>query len=217
MKTVRLVATTALLFCALSIPAAAQVGITAHAGTLGIGGELSIGVLPVVALRAGGNIQPWDPKLDFDDIEYTIDLASPSWFGVVDLYLAGPLRLSGGAVMFSNDTQVTGKLTQNVDIGDASYTPQQVGTLSGVFEAKKLAPYAGIGFGKAPRTSGLGFAMDLGVAWHGDPGVRLSADGPIASDPTFQANLAREEANIEDDAKSFRFYPVVSVGFVVAF
>lgn len=201
----------------LAAPLAAQVGLAAHVGTFGIGADISIGVLRGIAIRAGGNVQPWDPTLEFDDIEYTIDLASPTGFGVVDLYIAGPLRLTGGAVYFSNDTEVEGKLTQNVEIGGGSYTPQQVGTLTGVFEAAKLAPYGGIGFGKAPRTRGLGFVMDLGVAFHGRPSVHLSADGPFASDPVFQTNLAEEEENITDDAKSFRFYPVASIGFVIAF
>jgi hypothetical protein len=217
MKSSRLLALVALLSTLVAAPASAQVGISPHVGTLGLGADVSIGLLPILGIRAGGNIQPWKPKLDFDELEYTIDLASPTWFGVVDLYFAGPLRLSGGAVAFTNDTKIDARVTQAVDIGDATYTPEQIGSIAGVFEANRVAPYAGLGFGKAPRSKGVGFSMDLGVAFHGEPTVRLTASGPFADDPVFQSNLTREEANVQDDAKSFRVYPVVAVGFVIAF
>jgi hypothetical protein len=217
MKSARLLALVAVLSAVPASRAAAQIAISPHVGTLGLGADLSVGLLPALGIRAGGNLQPWKPKLDFDDLEYTIDLASPTWFGVLDLYIAGPLRLSGGAVAFTNDTKIDARVTQSVDIGNTTYTPQQIGTIQGVFEANRVAPYGGIGFGKAPRSTGVGFSMDLGVAFHGEPDVHLSASGPLASDPTFQSNLTREEANVGDDAKSFRVYPVVTVGFVVAF
>lgn len=217
MKSARVLALIAIVSAVAASRAAAQIAISPHVGTLGIGADLSVGLLPALGVRAGGNFQPWKPKLEFDDLEYTIDLASPSWFGVLDLYVAGPLRLSGGAVAFTNDTKIDARVTQSVDIGNSTYTPEQISSIQGVFDANHVAPYAGIGFGKTPRSSGVGFSMDLGVAFHGAPGVDLTASGQLASNPAFQAELAREEAKVQDDAKSFRVYPVVAVGFVVAF
>ena len=92
-----------------------------------------------------------------------------------------------------------------------------VGTLSGVFETRDNSPYAGISFARLGGRSGVGFAFDLGVAFHGVPGVRLSAAGPIASRPEFQANLALEERNLEADARPFRFFPVLSMGVAIGF
>ena len=63
----------------------------------------------------------------------------------------------------------------------------------------------------------VGFAVDLGVAFQGEPDVQLSASGPIASLPQFQADLAQEEQNIQEDAKPFRFYPVLSLALVFGF
>jgi len=217
MKSSKVLAVVAALSALAASPVAAQIGFSPHVGTLGLGADISVGLLPVLGIRAGGNLQPWKPILEFDDVEYTIDLASPTWFGVLDLYIAGPLRLSGGAVGFTNDTKIDARVTQSVDIGNTTYTPEEIGTIGGVFEANRVAPYAGIGFGKTPRSSGVGFSMDLGVAFHGEPTVRLTASGPLASSPEFQSNLTREEANVQDDAKSFRVYPVVALGFVVAF
>lgn len=204
-----------------SIIAAAPVtaqnfAVAGRLGTLGAGVEGSFALTNQLAVRAGANVQPWEPTREWSDVDFTLDLASPSFLAVLDLHPGGgAFRLSGGAVLFSADTELRARLTAPVEIGDDTYSPQQIGTMTGVFATKDLAPYLGIGFGKAPGASGAGFAFDLGVAFQGAPDVRLSATGPLASDPVFRANLAKEEANIEDDAKVFRFYPVLAIGIVI--
>jgi hypothetical protein len=47
--------------------------------------------------------------------------------------------------------------------------------------------------------------------------VALSASGTLASDPAFQANLAKERDEIEDDLEPFEFYPVLSLGIFFRF
>jgi hypothetical protein len=200
-------------------PAAGQgIAVAGRAGTLGVGGEVSVGLSRHLGVRAGVFAQPWEPSHTFDDISWTLDLASPSWVGLVDLYpMGGGFRLSGGFVRFTADHEVRARLNAPVEIGNQTYSPDLIGTLSGVFETKDTSPYAGIGFGRLGGRSGLGFTFDLGVAFHGEPGVRLNATGPIASQPEFQANLAIEERNLEDDARPFRFYPVLSFGLAIGF
>lgn len=202
-----------------SVPAEGQrIAVAGRAGTLGVGGELSFALTRQFGVRGGLFLQPWEPSHTFDDIEYTLDLASPAWLAVVDLYpLGGGFRLSGGFVRFGGDHEVRAELSGTVEVGSQTYSPDQIGSLSGVFETRDLSPYAGIGFGRLGGRTGLGFALDLGVAFHGEPGVRLAATGPIASQPEFMANLAAEERNLEDDAGPFRFYPVLSIGFVFGF
>jgi hypothetical protein len=203
---------------AASSPGTAQgIAVSGGVGTLGVGGGVAIGIGQRIGLRASGNIQPWELTQEYDDVEFTLNLSSPSFSALLDLYVAGPLRLSGGAVFFGGDTEVRGRLTGPVAIGNQTYTADQVGTLSGVFDTSETAPYAGIGLGKVGGRKGMSFMLDLGVAFQGAPAVNLSATGPIASQPAFQANLAQEETNIEEDARPFRFYPVLSLGLVLGF
>jgi hypothetical protein len=201
-----------------SAPGTAQgIAVSGSVGTLGVGGGIAIGLGQRIGIRAMGNIQPWELTQEYDDVEFTLNLSSPSFSALLDLYVAGPLRLSGGAVFFGGDTEVRGRLTGPVEIGNQTYTPDEVGTLAGLFDTSETAPYAGIGLGRVGGRKGMGFMLDLGVAFQGAPAVRLSATGPIASQPAFQANLAQEETNIEEDAKPFRFYPVLSLGLVLGF
>jgi hypothetical protein len=197
-----------------STAAAQGMSASGHVGTLGIGADVSIGILPRVALRAGANVQPWKPKREIDDIDFELTLPSPSFLGAVDIRLLGPLRISGGLVSFGSDIEVTGQLTEDVEIGDATYSPEQIGALSGLFETRSLAPWVGIGLAKSVGP-GVGFLLDLGVAFTGEPDVSLSASGPIANDPTFQANLRQEEQNLQDDAKLVKLYPIVSIGMSI--
>jgi hypothetical protein len=196
----------------------AQVGVSGHIGTLGVGADLGIGVSRMIGLRAGVNVQPWEPKQTFEDVEFTLDLASPSYMAVIDLHPAGgSFRVTGGAVYFSREHEIRGTPTESIDIGGQSYSPTEIGTLAGTFDTKGVAPYAGIGFGRIAGRRGVGFTLDLGVAFQGEPAVSLTASGPIASQPVFQANLAEEEQNIAEDAKAFRFYPVLTIGLAIGF
>lgn len=203
----------------VAAPAAGQgVAVAGRAGTLGVGGEVSLGLSRHLGVRGGVYAQPWEPSHTFDDVSWTLDFASPTWVGLVDFHpLGGGFRLTGGIVRFHDDHEVRARLNGPIEIGNQSYSPEMVGTLSGVFETRNNSPYAGLGFGRLGGRSGFGFVFDLGVAFHGEPGVRLNATGPIASQPEFQTNLAIEERNLEDDARPFRFYPVLSLGFAIGF
>jgi hypothetical protein len=62
-----------------------------------------------------------------------------------------------------------------------------------------------------------GFYCDFGVAFTESPDVSLAANGTLAANPAFQANLAQERQKIEDDLEPFEFYPVLSLGIFYRF
>lgn len=198
---------------------AQSVGIAAHVSTLGLGGDVGLH-FGRVGLRVGGNFFPFDIDASYSNIDYTINLPSPQWTAMLDLYLVGGLRATGGLLFSSPDIDVLGKLATAVNIGGTMYTPAQVGTLKGSIINDDVSPYVGIGFG-GPGSSRFGFFLDLGVAFQGTPAVALSADGPIANDPllgpVFLADLNAEAADFENDISFFKVYPVVSIGFTIGF
>jgi hypothetical protein len=164
------------------------------------------------------NFQPLQPSHRFEDIDFTLDLSSPTFTALADLHpLGGGFRITGGAVYFRSSHTVRGEPLAAVDIGGQSYSPQDIGVLSGVFVTREIAPYAGIGFGRVGGRRGLGFVVDMGVAFQGEPDVELVASGPISALPEFRSNLAREALDIANDARAFRFYPVLSLGLAFGF
>ena len=200
------------------LPAHAQgAGIAFHVGTLGVGADIAASFGSHIGLRSGFNFFPTDIDATVSDVDYQIDFASPTFTVMLDLYLLGPLRVSGGAVYTTDDIVLAGELTGPVDINGNVYSPAEIGTLTGTILTNELSPYAGIGLGN-PGRSRFGLFLDLGVAFHGTPGFTLTAVGGSANTLLlFQSDLAAEEQSIQDDLSKITVYPVATIGFYIGF
>jgi hypothetical protein len=184
----------------------------ARAGTLGLGAEVGVTVLPGVNVR--GIVNGFDYSFDeeLDGIAYDGDLELGSFGLTLDVqpWPTAPVYASLG--VFSNDNKIsaTGTPTGPTQIGNTTYTPAQIGTLRSDFTFEDTAPYAGLGlrFGFLKAE----FNIEAGAYFQGSPQTTLTATGLLATDPTFQTDLAREQANVADDLENFEVYPVVNAG-----
>jgi hypothetical protein len=198
-------------------PVAAQgVGFGARVGTLGLGGELAIGLTESLTVRGGIGLSPLEPGVTFNDID--VNLKLPTVFNVgLDLYLNSAVRIGGGILFRSGHPELTGTFDASQDIGGVTFTPLQIGTLTGVIESSGSAPYVLIGFGRH-TAEGVGLFLDVGVAFMGEPAVRLGArDGTLSSDvdPLMSA-LQQEAADFEADVPGYlKFWPILSLGIRV--
>ena len=108
------------------------------------------------------------------------------------------------------------------DIGGETYSGAEVGTLySDVGLGESNPVYIGLGWSKALGTSGFGVGFDLGVVLQGSPTVRLSATGPITTNPAtaeeFERDLRAEEEDLQSELSDFETYPVISLGLTYQF
>ncbi len=196
----------------VSSPSYAQdLGAALHVGSLGVGADIAVVFDDRVALRTGGNFFPFDIRFTSSDIDYDVSVPSPQFLVLLDVYAAGEFRLSGGVRIASGGFDITGRLSEPVEIGGQVYTPSEVGNLTGTVATRETSPYIGIGFGNPVRRR-VGFFFDLGVALHGTPEVSAMADGPVALLPGFQDDLDQEVRNLQDDLDPFVVYPTLSVG-----
>ncbi len=199
--------------------AAQEVGVAAHAGSLGLGADVAVAVGSRANLRASAHVVPLNFDVDVSDVAMTIDPPSPAFRALLDVFpFGGGFRLSGGLLYSPSDVELVGNFTGAVDIGDDTYTAADVGRLTGTITTNEVAPYLGIGLGDVAR-GGFGFFLDLGVAFQGKPSVTLDSDGPVASLPEFQADLRAEEQAAEEDSLMdlLKYYPVLSLGFSLGF
>lgn len=198
----------------------AQFGIAARASTLGIGAEVSYRVNGIVGVRVGGNYLQFSRDATIENIDYHLTPHFESGTAIVDLYpTGGALHLSAGFLINHNEGRMLARLNQNIEIGGTTYTPDQVGSLTGTVDFKKTAPYLGIGL--AGRGN-LAFLIDLGVGFTGTPRVSLVGQTPLtgAAKAQFDANVAQELAQVqaEIDGKSIlKYHPVLSVGLKIGF
>lgn len=207
------------ILLAASAAEAGGVALSGRASTLGLGLELTAGLTDRLNVRLGGNTFSYGRTFTEDDDEFDLDLKLRSFTALLDVHpFAGGFRLSGGFVANDNEASLTGQATGTYDVGDSTYSASDVGALTGIVDTKKGAAYAGIGFGNAVREGRkFGVVFDMGVVFQGSPNVTLRANGPISGNPGFQADLRQEELNIEDDARQFRYYPVLSFGISYKF
>lgn len=189
------------------------------AGTLGAGVEGTFGISPRVNLRLGANSYTYSYEETASGIEYDADLDLKSGALLLDWHpFKGVFRLSAGYMYNKNALQLRATPTEDQEIGGTTFTPQQIGTLTGDMTFKKGAPYVGFGWGNAARGWGLGFSLEIGAMFQGSPEVALASEGGTESNnAAFQQRLREEEQEIEDDLEEFKVYPVISLGLSFRF
>jgi hypothetical protein len=196
------------------------IGVSAKAGTLGVGGEISTKLLMNVNGRVGFNQLNLDYDGEVEDIDYDVDIDLRSFTAFLDWHVfLDDFRISAGALVNKNKICLDTTPATAVEIGSIMYTPAEVGTLRGSVDWDDIAPYFGIGWGDAlDRSRRIGFTFDIGVAYTGSPNVDLiAANGTLSGSPAFRAALARERRDIEKELGAFKYYPVLSAGLFFRF
>jgi hypothetical protein len=191
--------------------------IGARMGLLGIGVEYSYSINERLIVRGGLN----GSGLDFDEtesgIDYAFDLDFDSMAIGVDFHpFTGAFRVSGGLLKNDNTLTAVGQLSSSVTIGDDTYDPDDVGRLTGSVGFDSTAPYLAVGWDFLHDMK-VGLSFELGLVKQGAPVVRLSASGPIASDPAFMDDIETERRELESDLDDLDIYPFAMLGLVVRF
>lgn len=215
MKKLLTAAAAATMLGASSI-AVAEMGVGVKAGTLGYGAEFTYGINDSFNARLGLNTYSFDDTDTQDDIEYDMDMDWQSTGAYLDWHpFQGSFRLTVGYILNKNEIGMKATPSGTYDIGGTTYTDAEIGNLTGAVDFGNGLFY-GLGWGNAGDGKGLGFILELGVLQQA-PDLSLAASGPIASDPTFQQDLSREQKDAQDDLDDFDQYPVISLGLSYSF
>ena len=178
--------------------------------TLGAGAEAGFRAGPYLGVRLDASFLSFDYNRSIDSIPYKFGVNLRSGGPVLDLYpFAGSFHLTAGARINGNGADVSATPGSNVTINGDTFTPAQVGTLTGSLKYNRVAPYLGIGYSGRP-TRWLELGLDLGVLYQGKPSVNLAASGQFANNPSLAADIAQEETNVENRLGFTTWYPVVT-------
>lgn len=206
-------------FAALALSAGAAsaqaIAVGANAGTTGVGFEAQLKLGPVFVLRASVDQLDHDIDETYDGIDYSGAFAFDTVGGFVDVHPFGNgFLISGGAYLGDRDISLGATPTTPVDIGGVTYSPSQVGTLSGTIKLQDAAPFVGLGWDDTfTRRGPWGFRALAGVAFSNTPEVALSSSGgSLSNNVTFQDRLDDEAREIQDDVEGYGLFPVVQVG-----
>jgi hypothetical protein len=201
----------------------ADFGLYGTAGTVGFGGGVATNFNQHLGARVGYTTYTYDVEdLEESDLTFNGEADVGGAQAILDWYpMGGSFRLSLGAVEAA-DVDVKAKpVGGTFTFDDVEYSADDVGEARGRADFGSLAPYVGLGYGRALSTDGhLSFTADLGVAFTGAPDVNLEVTCN-APNPAICAQLvsdaAAEEAELQNDANDYKYWPVVSIGVAYKF
>ncbi|HKJ75725.1 MAG TPA: hypothetical protein VKA64_00820 [Gammaproteobacteria bacterium] len=195
----------------------------ARVSTLGLGVEVVKGFTPKWNARVGFNTYSYDDDRTENGIDYDAELDLQSVNAFLDFHpMENPFRLSIGYLFSSNelDMEANGD-GSNVDIGNATVPLAASDQLNGDVDLGS-GGYIGIGWGDTGLQKGWSVSAEAGVVFQGTPDVDLSASQSLRTKITnagldADAELQREEDELEDDLDEFDRYPVIAVGVTYGF
>ncbi len=207
-----------LLALAAPVTAVAQDhAIGARVGLLGLGVEYSYRLSERIVLRGGLNGSGFSFEETESGINYDFDLDFDSLSVGVDVHpFTGAFRVSGGLLRNDSSLAAASLPTGTYTVDDTTYPAEQVGTLRGRIGFDNTAPWVSVGWDLL-HDKAVGLSFELGVVDQGAPTVRLSADGPIATNPDFAADLAAEQVELQASLDDLDVYPYAMIGAVFRF
>jgi len=204
---------TILLFSLLSFAANAETAIGGGVSTLGLNVSVAQSLTDNLSVRFAYNTASYDFDGNTDGIEYDYGFDLNSISALADWHVFDSnFRISVGAISNGNEIDASSKdLAGTVQVGDQTFSSADVGRLEGKVDFDSLAPYLGIGWGRA-ADRGWAVLVDIGVALQGSGDAELqSVGGTLSNNPALLAEIEREEAELEADIEDYDLYPVIGV------
>ncbi|MBN1819234.1 MAG: hypothetical protein JW833_00875 [Prolixibacteraceae bacterium] len=192
--------------------------VAGHSSTNGFGGNLIYSVNKNFSIRGGYEKLKFNVGFDFDENDITYDANLNYKTGSIsilaDYNLLRIFYVTGGFGYHLMNSRFDGYAISDLEYGDISIPPEDIGDFDFTIKPKKrLAPYAGIGFGRiVGYQKAVAFNLEFGAFYLGGHDVELEASGLLS--PTADPAHGQEEL-FESQLKRYSFYPVVKIGLSV--
>lgn len=209
----------AAVMAAISVPAVAGPGVDVHVSTLGYGADLAFQVTDTVVARVGLNKFKKNFNTTSSGLDYSGDLKLSSFGLLADWHLFdGVTHLTAGLMGNNNKFSMTATAASNTNytINGATYNSGPTGgTLTTAVDFNKTAPYLGFGWSGQAKNSGFSFNSDFGIMFQGSPKAAVTTTGWSGADTS--ALTTDAQAQLNEDLKNYKYYPVISIGIGYAF
>lgn len=208
-------------FAQESATIASPFGISAKAGTMGAGIDLTYGINEYFKLRGGYSQMDFSRNFTSNGSQFNGKLKLGGWDLLVDAHpFANGFRVSAGAYIPSTQLNLTGTPTGSATytINGNSYSTSQVNSLAGSAKYSGIKPYLGLGYDgfNSATNGGLYFTSDVGVIFSGAPKVALSANCAAGTAPStctqLNTDIAAQQQSINSTLAKYNLLPVVQLG-----
>ncbi len=134
-----------------------------------------------------GNAVLIDAKMDFVNFDLLLEYLP---------FKKSSFKLIGGVSFLTNaKVDVLVNYDGTFTYGDIELSEEEIGDLNIGFDYSGVAPYLGLGFGRAVPKKRVGFGVEVGTYYAGGPDVSITATGALT--PTAEANVEKLEQNME--------------------
>lgn len=192
-----------------------------NGGSRGAGFDLVYQINDNFNLRGSYSQYDISESFEEDDIDYDGEFELNTTGVMLDYYpFSGAFRLSAG--YFNNGTGLAASAQAGaagtVDINGVDYDITNE-FLDINMDWDSSTSYIGLGWGNSlGEGSNWTVTFDLGILLTGEPNAKLTAsDGLHAANPDLIADIAAEEASLNEDLSDFNKYPVLQLGLTYAF
>jgi len=189
-------------------------GLTAKAGTLGLGGDLNMGLSDSFSVRVGADYFKYKSSINASSMNFKFNLKLKTAHAIADWYpFQGSFHASGG--MFYNANRfslIANPSSSNFTLNGTTYSTTLISSVNPVVTFNKVAPYFGIGWGNpVAKGKGWGFTSDFGVLFQGKPIVDLSVTCTASCPGGLAADAEAERVKLQNDLKRFHWWPVATI------
>lgn len=198
--------------------------LSVSAGTTGLALHVATPLSDRLSLRVGASLLEHDKSERTRSVDYDFQLRLRTIDLLLDYYPVDQgFRLTSGLMFNGNRIDAAGlpNASGSYMINNRQYSVSEAGRLDGRIDFRHLAPYLGLGWGRAPKAEKRwGVAVDVGAMLQGRPRVALATSGCSLPQPMC-AQLAEdinvERASLSDKVDNFRVYPVIRAGVTYRF
>jgi opacity protein-like surface antigen len=200
-------------------------GLDANIGTLGYGAGVGLALNESLTVRLYGAGATYKRNFESSGVDYNARLQWRNAPVLLDWHPGGSVfRISAGIMLNDDKVTVDAKpsSTASYEFNGRRYTAADVGSANGTIKFNRAAPYIGFGFGRPiARHQGLSFGVDFGAAYLGKAKASLDVTCGSAL-PAAQCTQLKNDANAEaaqlaDDIKGYKWWPVVQMHLTYAF
>ncbi|MEO6816631.1 MAG: hypothetical protein ABI177_08005 [Edaphobacter sp.] len=224
---------------AVATHAPGRIGVDAHVGINGIGGDIALAVAPHFNVRLGGQFFNYSDSFQEEgaNVNATLRLgggrASLDWFPFHNGFHVSPM------VVFLNQTNVRAKVLvpagETISLDNGDYVSSNADPLHGSASIGvwKTSPGLMIGYGNIIPRSGkhFSFPVEVGFYYVGQPTLKVDFSGsacdpsepqplgcqPVQDDAGFQHDLAAFIRRNNNNLSYASFLPVASFGVGYSF
>lgn len=211
-----------------------RIAIGSKSGTLGLGGQIATPLASWLTLRGGADFFSFGLTESIDGATYGGNVALKSGIACVDIFPFGHgLHISPGILIFHSTIGATMNVPggNTFSMGDSSYTsdPNDPVTGSGgIFFSRSIMPSLTLGFGNMitrKDRSHWSVPFEVGAAYTGHYTMQLNLAGSVCSqgvcqstsNSSVQSSVTQEQNDLNEAAKHYQLYPIISSGIAYRF